>query len=86
MQAERKERGEEKTIEVVDKVSTKRAIEILNVEIVIQDLVLSKEVKGVVLRRSYILGYKLVGIRRIVVGYIQLSRTGINRYSIRIKQ
>ena len=86
MQAERKEREEEKTIEVVDKVSTKRAIEILNVEIVIQDLVLSKKVKGVVLRRSYILGYKLVGIRRIVVGYIQLSRTGINRYSIRIKQ
>ena len=46
-QKEQEGRKEEEVIKVVDKVSAKRAIEILNAGIAIQDLVSYEEVKGV---------------------------------------
>ena len=37
------------------------------------------------LQKSYLVKYKLVGIRAIVSEYIQVSRTSVNAYWIQIK-
>lgn len=47
MKAEAEERQEEEVIKVVDKVSAKRRIEMLNMGIAIQDLASSDNVRGV---------------------------------------
>ena len=38
-----------------------------------------------ILQESYVIEYKLVGIKKVVVEYIQVGRTGVNTYMIRIK-
>lgn len=41
---------------------------------------------AIVLQRSYLLEYKLIGIEEVAVEYIQVDGTSINAYSIKIKQ
>ena len=41
---------------------------------------------GDVLGKSYLIEYKLIGMRQLAVEYIQIGRTGINVYLRRIKQ